>query len=329
MPHVPSRASAHAARTVKHRDYVPVSAVEATAKPNNAYVTDMVSSMSSTTRTASIVFGVVAAVIFIGLAIWRIRCWKQKSMKQKPVAVTVSTEKLSFDDEKKRPLEISTSNLEKPKAVYQLRLDPPSAVDEKAGWAPQVTTYRGVPMTTKQLLLLKSSPKKYAQWEKKVLNLDRAPPPSFYTKGPGAIPMPPTPPEPAKGAPTPPTPPATRSRALLPPSPPAEPLPSPARSTSFSKQQSKSMAKPSHYRSASSDSKVMKVINTFVPSLPDELKISVGDSVRFIEQHDDGWCTVQLLGKSDSQRGVIPRFCIVDRPSLARGNKQQPYDSYF
>lgn len=232
---------------------------------------------------------------------------------------------MSYGDEK-HAIDLSAAYVEKPKAVYYLEPTPP--LDTPVGWAPQVTTHRGITMTTKQLSTIKASPKKYAKWEKKVLKLEGSPPPSYYAAngGPsiiGSIPIPPTPPETAKRTPpTPPTPPANRSkhRQLVPPSPPSEPLPSPARSASFAFEQ---MKKPSHAKSDSKDSsKLMKVANTFAPNLADELHITVGDTVRMLEQYEDGWCFVQLVGRMDSRKGVVPRFCLVDRPSVARGSRQ-------
>jgi hypothetical protein len=111
-----------------------------------------------------------------------------------------------------------------------------------------------------------------------------------------------------------------------------EPLPSPARTSSFAQQQGRpvsskhitgenvtkvtpSMARHSRSSSITGQLRLMTVINTFHPSLADELPIKLGDCVRLIEEYHDGWCLVQHVGKADAPRGVVPRFCLVDRQS--------------
>uniref|UniRef100_A0A0W0GCH6 SH3 domain-containing protein n=1 Tax=Moniliophthora roreri TaxID=221103 RepID=A0A0W0GCH6_MONRR len=170
-------------------------------------------------------------------------------------------------------------------------------------------------------------------------------------RGPPVIPLPPTPPDFDTTPPTPPTPPASQKLGVFKPSPLSttepipgsrfsvsplpktpggvEPLPSPARTTSFAHQQQHSGSK-SPFRSSFSTKhlsfksakgglplpRLMTVINTFEPSLDDELLIQIGETIRLLEEYNDGWCLVQRIGKADSPRGVVPRFCLVERETV-------------
>lgn len=64
--------------------------------------------------------------------------------------------------------------------------------------------------------------------------------------------------------------------------------------------------------------RLMVVVNTFVPTLADELAVTVGEPIKLIQEYEDEWCLVQRVGKTDSERGVIPRFCVQDVPILNR-----------
>ncbi|KAL0946489.1 hypothetical protein HGRIS_012707 [Hohenbuehelia grisea] len=64
-------------------------------------------------------------------------------------------------------------------------------------------------------------------------------------------------------------------------------------------------------------SRLMVVIDTFVPSLDDELAVRVGEVVHMLEEYRDGWCLVQRVGRLDAQRGVVPRTHIEDRKQPA------------
>ncbi|KAF9266484.1 hypothetical protein L218DRAFT_996666 [Marasmius fiardii PR-910] len=161
---------------------------------------------------------------------------------------------------------------------------------------------------------------------------------------PPGIPLPPTPPETiVVRPPTPPMPPVKGKKPKLSPPPlskptelptvpssrfslsplpktpgsSADPLPSPARINSFVHQQGEI---PAEIKLGTSKDglplpRLMSVINTFTPSLEDEMLIHIGDTIRMLEEYTDGWCLVQRIGKSDAPRGVVPRFCLVERQS--------------
>jgi len=60
----------------------------------------------------------------------------------------------------------------------------------------------------------------------------------------------------------------------------------------------------------------MSVGHAFDPSMEDELSVTVGETVRLVEEYEDEWCLVQRVGRLDAERGVIPRFCLVERAEV-------------
>ncbi|KAF8517566.1 hypothetical protein BU17DRAFT_91736 [Hysterangium stoloniferum] len=56
------------------------------------------------------------------------------------------------------------------------------------------------------------------------------------------------------------------------------------------------------------------VESTFATTLNDELKIQVGETLRLLEEYEDEWCLVQRVGPKNAEKGVIPRFCVVEKP---------------
>lgn len=109
---------------------------------------------------------------------------------------------------------------------------------------------------------------------------------------------------------------------------PSTPLPSPARSKSIGPDTPlyKSLASAPTLAPPSMLSKdlprLMFVMHTFIPSLPDELAVRVGEPLIMLEEYEDEWCMVQRAGKTDTQRGVVPRFCLQERPDKPSGPPQ-------
>lgn len=104
---------------------------------------------------------------------------------------------------------------------------------------------------------------------------------------------------------------------------PASPLPSPIRTASIGPDSPlfkslasapKLSAKPTLPKDRALP-RLMVVACTFVPSLPDELQIRIGEPLRMLEEYEDEWCLVQRVGKLDADRGVIPRFCLQEVPA--------------
>ncbi|KAF9556012.1 hypothetical protein CPC08DRAFT_599136, partial [Agrocybe pediades] len=51
----------------------------------------------------------------------------------------------------------------------------------------------------------------------------------------------------------------------------------------------------------------------YIPTLSDELRVQVGDTVRVLQEYQDGWCFAQYVGKADAPKGVVPLVCLEDR----------------
>lgn len=160
------------------------------------------------------------------------------------------------------------------------------------------------------------------------------------------IPIPPTPDTRLEAPP--PTPPASASKFKLEvPTEVPPPLPSPARSSSFVttgetsvspqiQEHVSSASRIGHVKNTSSQSsysrppsvtdraelpRLMTVIDTFTPNLDDELPVKIGDTVRMLEEFQDGWCTVQHLGKYNAARGAVPKLCLQERRSIVPTRK--------
>lgn len=98
--------------------------------------------------------------------------------------------------------------------------------------------------------------------------------------------------------------------------------PHPSSSYTYSPQQAGEIVRPesagSQYPGGSVDNlpRLMTVVAPFTPTLEDELPLKVGDTVRVIEEYRDGWCLVQLVGRIDSPRGVVPCVCLQERKRI-------------
>ena len=101
----------------------------------------------------------------------------------------------------------------------------------------------------------------------------------------------------------------------------AAPTPSPRRTSSFGLdgfgEQANLKAKPSI--KGQKLPRKMLVEHTFIPSLADELAIKVGEVLNMLEEYEDEWCLVERIGSRAGERGVVPRFCLKERP---RGHKR-------
>jgi len=65
--------------------------------------------------------------------------------------------------------------------------------------------------------------------------------------------------------------------------------------------------------------RLMLVSTTFQPSRVDELAVRSGETLRLLKEFEDEWCLVQRVGRPDAEKGVVPRFCLVDRPRVLKG----------
>ncbi|KAI0711961.1 hypothetical protein C8T65DRAFT_574793 [Cerioporus squamosus] len=57
-----------------------------------------------------------------------------------------------------------------------------------------------------------------------------------------------------------------------------------------------------------------KIRQIFDPVLPDELVVSLGETLRLVQQHDDGWCIVgrdSVFKPGEVEMGAIPAWCFL------------------
>jgi hypothetical protein len=286
----------------------------------NSYAASIVNSTPGSTIALAVILSVFALVV-LGICTWRYRVRRRRRLdveSEDPLWRPASSS--SFNSEK--------GNLQQPKEVFI-----PIPHKGEAAWSPQVRNYLGVPLKNGEL-------PKHVQAAREGRKFVAELPPSYQEKvveptAPSNAPLnkqlnvvTATLPSSRFSNPTPLLTTVTEEHP--------GPLPSPARSASFDPKHRHSRSRsvssrhvsgelvakitPSqarHSRSGSTSEvvRLMTVINTFHPSLDDELHIQLGDCVRLIEEYHDGWATVQHVGRADSPRGVVPRFCLVDRTS--------------
>lgn len=104
---------------------------------------------------------------------------------------------------------------------------------------------------------------------------------------------------------------------------PSTPIPSPLRTKSIGPDTPlyKSLASAPKLGLPSAEAnlpRLMVVVSIFVPSLQDELAVKIGEPLLMLEEYEDQWCLAQRLGKGDSHRGVVPRFCLQEFPEKAQ-----------
>ena len=62
---------------------------------------------------------------------------------------------------------------------------------------------------------------------------------------------------------------------------------------------------------------VLLVVTTpFQSTREDELTLRTGETVRLVKDFEDEWCLVQRVGRPDAEKGVVPRFCLSERPRI-------------
>ena len=156
-----------------------------------------------------------------------------------------------------------------------------------------------------------------------------SPPPAYRALGLHTVPVPSSPPESALPDIPPPTP--INWGTLTAPTPVREsfdlpPVPSP-RSASFHSIASTSSAPRTGLVSAStlkSLPQLMLVTTSFEPTLDDELRLRTGETLRLIKDFEDEWCLVQRVGRPDAEKGVVPRFCLTERPRIIKDHATMP-----
>ena len=64
--------------------------------------------------------------------------------------------------------------------------------------------------------------------------------------------------------------------------------------------------------------RLMLVTTSFDSTRHDELSLRAGETLRLVREFDDEWCLVQRVGRPTSEKGVVPRFCLSERPRVVK-----------
>ncbi|KII88158.1 hypothetical protein PLICRDRAFT_54014 [Plicaturopsis crispa FD-325 SS-3] len=308
MAVVASRIRAHAQLNERRS---PQAAASSSAAAETAQSTAAAAAPKLTTHTltALTIIIVILGVIMLGFATWRLVAWRRRRRSAPSDVVDgMSTEKWNpFGVE-------SWAQVEKPGAAV---LVPPTPAPGTT-WVPQIRSTASGPVSVPSPVKKKSSLRTKSKWDKPltIANPEYSPPPAYNgsNRSEAQHYLPPPPPIPSNKTKTapPPTPPASLKLKTASPFETEAPAPSP-RSSSFPSSQRKSTT------SSRADKKLprlMSVCMTFDPALEDELAIQFGEAVRMLEEYEDEWCLVQRVGKSDAPKGVVPRFCLQERPDV-------------
>ncbi|KAI0695855.1 hypothetical protein C8T65DRAFT_710719 [Cerioporus squamosus] len=252
-------------------------------------------------------FFVILGVLIVGIVTWRIVVWRRRK-------VTTASQKYrqsSFSpSEKIRPI-VEGTPMEKQEVLVILPIEPPPSVKPMSGkWKPQIFSVAN----GANVVDIKSPPAAEAA---------RSPPPTYTaassrSSSPGSTPSS-SPRPPALNLPTVTVTHENNDHLSVPAV--ATPVPSPRRTSSFGMEglgeQANLRAKPSI--KGQKLPRKMLVEHTFIPSLADELAIKVGEVLNMLEEYEDEWCLVERIGSRSGERGVVPRFCLKERP---RGHKR-------
>ncbi|KAJ7766644.1 hypothetical protein B0H16DRAFT_1412512 [Mycena metata] len=329
MHHNPSR-------MVRERRQSPAAATpSAVVDANPVAATSEVNLTVPTSTTAlAVVVSILAVVILLGVGICLFRRRRNAKKNSAPSSIIDFTNEKtrSYGVDSKLDLHASAYGIEKPSPAF---MPAASAADMNPNWVPQIPS--GADLASSSTTSSKKSKKSKKSlrasrgWDKtfsKFAPSERSPPPSYMVANvsktasiASQIPLPPSPPHHSEIPPTPPTPPAKKALnpfsreipSLKPmPSDLPPPLPSPARSASFAVHQSASFSQMDKVDEESMP-RLMNVTNSFIPSMDDELLIQIGETVRVLEEYQDGWALVQRIGRIDAPKGVVPRSCITER----------------
>ncbi|KAJ7633076.1 hypothetical protein FB45DRAFT_914317 [Roridomyces roridus] len=341
-----------AARMVRQRRQSAPSAtvIVDSAPPTATSAVDIAAlGVPTSTKALAVIVSLLAAIILLGVGyfFWRRkRNAKEEKTQQSHIIDFTSEKALTFDVDRKLDLHASAYGIEKPSPAFipVVVASTPDA-DMSTGWVPQIIPNRSTDLASQSSLSSnksKGSKKSFGTsrgWDKtlsKYAPSERSPPPSYMADSKTAtlasqVPLPPSPPHKPTLPPTPPTPPAFKKTSKLNPFsrdipsakpmptelPPSLPLPSPARSASFAAHQDGILAQlEGPEEDMPAPARLMVVSSPFTPSLDDELPITVGETLRVLEEFQDGWALCQRIGRIDAPKGVVPRTCLTEREKI-------------
>ncbi|KAF7308765.1 hypothetical protein MKEN_01075600 [Mycena kentingensis (nom. inval.)] len=303
-------------------------AIVDSAAPSSGTNSTVNLTVPNVTKTLEVVVAILALIILLGLGLCFYRRWRRKAKKTTaPSHIIDFTHEQSIPYEKENQLDLHASAfiLEKPSSVY---IPGGSAADMNPGWVPQIPPNGSTKLASSSSTLSKfkgtnKSLRASRGWDKTFSSRQ----PQDQSRCPRPRPTnrrcllhPPTPP--AKKPKNPFSrnlPPAKQEPVDLPP----VPVLSPTRNASFAAHQSMALAAAQMERIAEQSAKLVVVVNPFVPSMDDELPIQVGETLRVLEEYQDGWALVGRIGSPDVEKGVVPQSCLAER-TLANSPKLTP-----
>ncbi|EJD53120.1 hypothetical protein AURDEDRAFT_133932 [Auricularia subglabra TFB-10046 SS5] len=60
------------------------------------------------------------------------------------------------------------------------------------------------------------------------------------------------------------------------------------------------------------EGKLVGVVATFESTMPDELPVAIGETLRVVEVYEDDWCLAERVGRKKG-RGIVPQACIAEK----------------
>ncbi|THH12042.1 hypothetical protein EW146_g7839 [Bondarzewia mesenterica] len=263
----------------------------------------------------------VIGLIILATAAWKFCSWRKRRNGSAPSSqFDASSMEKGMSEKQKFHASLIDIKVERPNKAVLL---PPVPSTPSVGWVPQIRSVHvpksGVSIPPIAMTGATRSPQNKEEFVNTSDERNCSPPPKY------SLPLPPPPPFTAPPAVPPPTPPASRKLSVTVAPPPPEtfdlpPLPSP-RSTSISNFPSAATAKVSRTSfiamlSPKALPRLMTVATAFTPTMDDELLVRAGETLRLLEEFEDEWCLVQRVGRADAEKGVIPRFCLQERPRV-------------
>lgn len=243
---------------------------------------------------------VVLGILVLGIITWRIVVWRRR----KALTASQQYRQSNFTPSEKIGPIADGRPMEKQEVLVILPMQPPMSVPASSvKWKPQIP--RGY--ETSAAVDTKMSPPDTA----------RSPPPTYTTASgsPSGSPRPPALKLPIVTV-------SDEGNALPVHNNFPSPVPSPRRTSSFMKEApTEGNMKPKPSLKGQKFPRKMLVEHTFIPSLADELSIKVGEVLTMLEEYEDEWCLVERLGGRSGERGVVPRFCLKERPRAHKRNK--------
>ncbi|KAH9043363.1 hypothetical protein EDB85DRAFT_1885687 [Lactarius pseudohatsudake] len=268
----------------------------------------------------------VIGAIFLAFVAWKIRSsWKRKKARTVPARLSI-VYKTS-----EKPTIVSLVDSGSVDGPSKAALQPPVGYSPAFDWAARVKLPTGVTVPPIAVTAASRSPRHQSEYPPTPRSGPSvppfpSPPPTYRVLGLQTVPLPPPPPDTATNDIPPPTP---MSRKFSEPTstPLREsfdlpPVPSP-RSASFNT----STTAPPVPRTTGIPAvfapkalpRLMVVSTAFHPTRNDELGVRAGETLRLLKEFEDEWCLVQRVGRPDADKGVVPRFCLADRPRVIKG----------